>query len=212
MLQARLYGYFICFFIAILPGLCNADKRFYRDASYGFSLSYPDSFEEVEIAHPLVAFALRHPITGFPTLNIVVQPGSFDLRQKGPNSPENRILESYHLIGLTDVEFIEGESKLENSFPYYVATLSYQDSNQNLKSSVALFSGQDQHFFITFIDDEKSFTTNRHIFSDICESFKIDDMPPVNDTDAMSPLRIFLLGGFIAVLASLSWFKWRRNL
>lgn len=152
----------------------QAETHQYRSEKHGVTLHYPETFEAVEIDHPLVILALRDRIKGFPTFNVITLPGSFDLEQEGPNSPKKQIIAGYNLVGIKNFKFLRDEFVLKARSPHYIASLSYDDSDTKLKSSVALFSGVNEHFFMTFIDREETFEANYPLFSSICKSVVID--------------------------------------
>jgi hypothetical protein len=195
--------------------ICHAETRQYRSEKHDITLHYPKTFEPVKIDHPLVILALRDKKNGFPTVNVIAQPGSSNLNQKGPNSPKNQIIGGYSLVGINNLKFLGEKIIMEGQSPYYIADLSYQDSDTKLKSSVALFSAVDQHFFVTFIDHEETFGANYPLFSSICKSVSLNENDYREGTETTQPatrLYWYLLLSIVLIIGYLIYRRYRRLL
>ena len=206
--------------------LSYAEDLTYHHPTFGFTLSYPDSFEVVPTQVQGVGLALRHraftpaptnsaiATGGFPTLTVTVHPGKF-LAESDISKQIEEVGASYRKIGLADVKVVESK-KIETASGTGISTqLSYTVSGQSYTSLVTIIPGTTHHYILTYLDTSASFPTGEAERTKIVGSFKGGEIV-VPDTKKPYPLRdqiTMLVFSFLAfgAIGAMAWYQQKKR-
>jgi hypothetical protein len=112
----------------------------------------------------------------FPTFNVLVMPGPYDLGQADSKHADS-ILDSYKLVGITDalpVRWLRFKLGDQNAFNM---ELKYRNQGKDLTSSVTIATASDRHYILTYIDETAEWESNKDFRSRIIGSFTVLERP-----------------------------------
>lgn len=176
--------------------------RSYSSPKYEFSLTYPDYLEAKHV--PEAAFFASSSTSGFPTLNILVNEGHYDLQETIADQAE-AALNSYRLVGLIDAHQFSTPAELLST-PHGTAFrtfIAYTQADEKLVAVLTIFATKNRHFFVTFVVREKDFGNYQETFDLVAQSFSAPNLIRVTAHDeARNPYSLPPLA-WIGLLCSL---------
>ncbi len=122
-------------------------------ARSGFSLTFPDdSFALVDPTPGGVDLALRHlGVYAFPTLNVIVRPGSWDPTRVSALQEGEGVVASYRKLGLTDARLLSSRTTTISGTVAAAFTIAYDSQGESFRAQVFLIPGADRHFIATIL-------------------------------------------------------------
>jgi hypothetical protein len=172
--------------------------------AFELSLSYPVQFETLALKNQAVVLALKHAQSGYPTLNVVVQPGPYLAWASSEASQTQRILESYKLVGINMAKAIKAwKGKAGNQNAFFL-DLEYTNGARKFVSTAAITSGLSKHFIITYIDQADTFEANLYLRNAVFSSIQIAGEENHKDLESGSykPPLVLLIGPFLVMAAA----------
>ena len=120
-------------------------------------------------ATPGLITALKALGGGFPTVNVLVQPGTItELTSASPATlAEKLVLSDYRKVGLSDVRLIRASQLLRG----LVVQVEYSSGGMKLAGLIAIYSALDRHYVLTFTDRADALPSHEQLFREISESF-----------------------------------------
>ena len=205
-------------FLILFTILCLPAKQLlaeeYIDIRHNFQLTYDNSLVPVEVMLHNVALALKSSENDFPTFNVVIE-------NTGPVSEsdfstfrlDKSVLEGYHLVGIKNASLTSSKISEISSLKTYLAELAYSLDQTEMISSVAIFQGSDRQYVLTFIDKKSDFSSSKHIFESIVQSFSLLDKSSehkiIHSAEYTDGFYMILAGALAAALLMLYLFKKR---
>lgn len=125
-------------------------------AKSGLKLAFPsDSFALVDPTPGGVELALRHiGASAFPTLNIIVRPGSWDPTRLSALNEGEAVVASYRKLGLTDARLVSSRTTVVGGTSAAAFTISYASQGVLFRAQVLLIPGSDRHYIATILAKE----------------------------------------------------------
>lgn len=195
-------GIFACIMLLLCPAAGARAEEFSSEKDK-FSLSYDSSFVPVDIKLHNVALAVRSKTGFFPTFNVVIEAAS-KMAQPSKSEMEKSMLDDYRLVGIKDVSLVSSDDTPVNSVPCFRAVLAYSMESNKMRSNVAIFTGVDRRYILTFIDSEAGFEKSKIESAKIIESFKLrEDARPSGSPAAYSAGYLLPALALIVVMAVL---------
>ncbi|RIL08514.1 MAG: hypothetical protein DCC75_08695 [Proteobacteria bacterium] len=180
----------------------TADKQFNRGA---FSLDFPRDFEAVDTkaAVPGLILAVRHREMGFPTFNVIMQPGAFEFEESSYKREADRIVDSYRALGITDAALLSSELSSISGLQALITRIRYTNQERLLIAQAAIISGQDRHYILTYIDTESNFEGNINLAAKLYLGVKLEggDSVVKEPLKTIDPLPVGVLAALIISLA-----------
>jgi hypothetical protein len=203
-------GIFTVFLLFIIR-LDSALSETFTSEKDKFSLEYDDTMAPADVKLYNVALALKRKNAKFPTFNVVIESGGIDLYAP-KEEKEKSVLDSYRLVGITDVSLISSGDRNINGQACFNAELSYSLEGLKLRSNVGIFSAFDRHYILTFIDQEENYTSSQDIARKILASFKMlggrnETLPGPKNWDFAGLLLAILASFMVAAVISLKYLR-----
>jgi hypothetical protein len=163
---------------AVGPSVVRAeDLQVFSSKENKFSIAYPSEFEELNVPQPEVAFLIRHRENLYPTFNVLVLPGPYDMSQADSKHADS-LLNSYKLVGITDVRPIKWFRFALGSQKAFNLELRYRNDGKDLTSSITVATASDRHYILTYIDSTAQWEANKDARAKIIGSFTILEKAP----------------------------------
>ena len=118
-------------------------------ASESLLLSVPENLERISPAPIGTLCAFRSKTGGFPTLNVILQPAPNDVRQPSLREREERLLESYKGVGLTDTVLTHSRLEVRNGLPAFIAIARYTNRGAPMISEILTVDLPDRSYIAT---------------------------------------------------------------
>lgn len=172
-----------------------------------FSLVYPGEFEIVSSALN-AALVLRHKTQGYPSFNIVVQPGTYKALAQSDEKQKQAILNDYNKVGITDASPIHSFFARIGERNAYTLEIEYSSQNERYISSVTITSGKGKYYVLTYIDRADKFSANRELRNFLLDNFKLwgSQSQPNMPNHGGSPFSFLILAALIIIIGFLSYF------
>jgi len=185
-----------------------APSHVWLENRYRISLGIPSDFEAVKVEQPNVLLALRHRTTGEPTLNIIVEPGSFEVEGKWTTQRGAEVVSSYRRLGLTDVTLVESSIRRLGGIAAYQIKLRYLfDQSSPREATVLLLPSVATHFIVTGIDKVPSASPGS--LDSLLSGIALSTPQATDNSDGNVSFKwLILLAAFLAV--AFIWRGYRR--
>ncbi|MDC0358214.1 hypothetical protein OAO01_05300 [Oligoflexia bacterium] len=164
------------FMLSLLPPSVQnacAESTIFTNEHFGFSVAYPPSMVPIPSTHPEAGLLLKSKGASYPTFNVVTQAGRYAADELTAPKQEQMILDSYRLVGLTDIKQRASYFSTINGQTCFNLELQYSQSGTRLISSATVVSGTDRHFILTYIDQADTFSQNLSVRDGILSSFAV---------------------------------------
>lgn len=143
------------------------DTTTFTHPEFKFTVSYPKEFEQAPSPSPQAALVLRHRERGFPTFTVTLHPGPF-IPGERHDQKEREVLASYRAVGITDARLIASHQEGERGL---VVEIGFSQGGESRRSQVTLLSGTAQHYILTYIDRETSWSASEPLRNALTRSF-----------------------------------------
>jgi hypothetical protein len=166
------------------------------DKNTGLSFASPAFLTQVEVASPDVLAAYRHAQTGFPTFNIVMRPGQYDIG-RSLRTQADEVLQSFRLAGIAEPRLLEvKKAKISGQAGLSLET-AYSYGDGELVVSTVILPAGDRYYILTYTDKAEHYSANSALKSSIFENIYLaqqDPAPPEASLAAVNftPLLIAL--------------------
>ncbi len=134
--------------LACMSGSAFADSVPFESKDSGIRLRYPDQFSALP-ASPPVLLLLRAG-TGFPTFNIIAEPGLYDVTAP-VEEQEEALLHSYRAVGFTDAKLTTSKLITVSGRSAFQGRLEYRNGDQIYAAIVTTVPSRNKHFILTYI-------------------------------------------------------------
>lgn len=141
----------------------------------GFSLSYPADFVTRPAPYPQVALALAHPTNGFPTINVVVQPGEYGIGDT-LSQQKRRLINSYRQVGFLDAQIEQATLVTSGSDTLcFRAEVIYHSAEVAFGATVYIIPSSDRYFILTGISRRNSAKELNQLMFEVFATFSVTD-------------------------------------
>jgi len=126
------------------------------------SLAVPQQWESSSVSFDAVQCAFKNPASGFPNVNVVVEPSSrADGLLANPQKIQ-RVIDSYRGIGLTDTALAaEIPFMVQGAEGAFAAELHHTGERAPMVAVVGVFYIGDRRFILTFLDVKDAFKVSK---------------------------------------------------
>lgn len=137
---------------------------------HGITLSYSDQLSMASPSPTGTLLLLTSAQGGYPTLNVIVQPGLFNEPPGAPKEISEKTLNEYRAVGLTDARVLRPYIAPIANTPSLTVEIQYSNNGEQLISAVSYLNNVDRYFIITYIDRAADFYRNKRIREDLVNS------------------------------------------
>lgn len=176
-LKQSILARFSLILLAFLAYTRAASAIDFKSDSAGFALSYPDTFDQVEVPVHNVALALRSRGSSFPTFNVIVDSSPPPNFKADIASVNKQLLEGYSRVGFPGVEVKNSEEVQLNGIHAFVSDLRYEVNRELMISRVVIVPAGERFYTLTFIDKAAAAENSLPAFRNIIASFKVLKAP-----------------------------------
>lgn len=168
----------------------------------------PSSFEQLALNYPSVICAFRNKGTGFPTLNVVLNPPQPGSLRPSVGALQALVRNEYEKVGLTDADVSEAHMEPLGTLETFHATVRYMNQGMPVEALVMIAILPDRTYTITLLDRADHPLFAKSELEEVLRGISIrgatdapESVPPPPDSSAIWAI----VGGMILIGAALLW-------
>lgn len=152
------------------------------------SLAVPQQWESSSVSFDAVQCAFKNPASGFPNVNVVVEPSSRADGLLANAQKIQRVVDSYRGIGLTDAALAaEIPFMVQGAEGAFAAELHHTGERAPMVAVVGVFYVGDRRFILTFLDVKDAFKVSKGDAFSVLRSVSLTERGLALGNTASSP-------------------------